>query len=122
MFKYKTNVLQSVDIPDNVEKGEKEKSIQIAFIDWLKINKIILNEDEFKKKAKSISTITSLRNKIAHEFDCDEWNEEYWKTQKEIIFDVYDCLRTIREGLYNKLKSKIEIPYGIEDIRSIVMY
>lgn len=107
---------------DVIKKGNKNEDINKVILSWIIKNNITGEIDDFKNKCKSIAKIANLRDSIAHHFEEDDWNEEYWKTQKEIIFDVYDCLRTIREGLYNKLLSKIEIPYGIEEIRNIVMY
>jgi hypothetical protein len=59
-----------------------------------------------------------MRQKPAHLVNKDQFDQKYFKEQKEIIIDVYSAIRTLRLMFanYSRVKSaKIEIPDWLQE-------
>lgn len=105
--------------------GEQEKvDIKSIIRTWLTKNYMIPEEEIPKliNMEKSISEIIQLRNAYAHDIITDEWNEEIWDKQYNIIMNIYKGLNLIRKGMFFKFHPDIEIPQRIDEEENIVMY
>ncbi len=119
-FFKKTN--NSVCVNSTKNKDGTNKGSLLLFSEWLNLN--ITNNNNLENDIiKPLKTIRKKRQKPAHTFIIDNYNEDIWRLQKEDIVEAYKTVRAIRLLFSNHpATSVVEIPEYLFLGKNIVTY
>ncbi len=81
--------------------------------DWVRKSFKIADWQPWEETMRALRKVRKLRQKPAHAFNEDQFDQKYFKEQREIILEVYIAIRTIRLLFTNHPKvgaANIEVP------------
>lgn len=101
------------EIETETEKKRKDgkiivtpKGTIILLKDWLDKSVKFPDSTPIDNMIHCFKKIRSMRMKPAHKVEEDTFNQEYFKTQRELIIEAYDAIRTLRQILANHPNTK----------------
>jgi hypothetical protein len=75
---------------------EKQKGTITLLSDWL-AKRVKLSEPSPKDKMiETFKNVRKERGPLAHEVQVDEWNDQYFAKQRELMIEAYGAIRTLR--------------------------
>ena len=108
--KFFLNDIEYDSIDDNGQKHQKGTIILLEewFAKFFKPQDIKPLEDEFA----TIREIRKQRQKPAHTIQADNFDQKYFKEQRQLLINGYSTVRTFRQSFYNHplVRNSIDIP------------
>lgn len=94
----------------------RQKGTIALLEDWLRKYFHTAEEEMIDDMFKGFRAVRKLRQKPAHAVNEDVFDISYFKTQRQLVIDAYDSLRTLRLALANHPKVRSNPPEIQEDL------
>jgi hypothetical protein len=100
---------------------ERQKGTLVLLDEWLTLNVKFPDPEPKDEMIKVFKNIRKARGPLAHVVGTDEWNDQYFGMQRDLIMQAYGALRTLRLIFANHhLARSVEVPEWLQhgDIRT----